>query len=54
MAHKNFLFADTELGAESRATMFSIIETAKINQKNNFNSKTLHVLRIYVKGFSMS
>ncbi len=31
MAHKNFLFADTERGAETSARVFSVIETAKMN-----------------------
>lgn len=36
MARKNFLFADTELGAEASATVFSIIETAKMNNLDVF------------------
>ena len=31
MARKNFLFADTERGAEASARVFSVIETAKMN-----------------------
>lgn len=31
MARKNFLFSDTERGADASARVFSIIETAKIN-----------------------
>lgn len=36
MARKNFLFADTELGAQASAAVFSIIETAKMNSLDVF------------------
>ena len=36
MARKNFLFADTEKGAEASADVFSIIETAKMNNLDVF------------------
>ena len=36
MARKNFLFADTEKGAEASADVFSIIETAKMNDLDVF------------------
>ena len=34
IARKNFLFADTEAGAESTARVFSLIETARANEHN--------------------
>jgi len=34
IARKNFLFADTEAGAESSARVFSMIETARANGHN--------------------
>ena len=34
IARKNFLFADTEAGAEATARAFSVIETARANDHN--------------------
>ncbi len=34
IARKNFLFADTEAGAEATARAFSVIETARVNGHN--------------------
>ena len=34
IARKNFMFADTEAGAESTARVFSVIETARANGHN--------------------